>query len=364
MSVDLAFPVPMQEHWNIWDSSKIGGKPVWLDPEHVPDALFCKNCKSPLMLLAQCYLPLDDQEECYHRCIYVFICSKEDCISHGECVALRCQLPHDNKYYKSDNSSDVSDKSDPSSPLYWKNNLCNYCNQKSSITCEKCNKRFYCSKEHKIHDMLCGHMYECENKPKKPIQASYVYQILPELEVYLDDETEYIDEEKEKEIEKEYNQYLKQDDEFDSSVATDIDIKEVFKKSAMKDPYIYKFMNRVKYAKQQIMRIYQWNNSSILWVSHNNLLDEQNIPPCPLCGAPRKCEIQIMPQIIYTLEQQGKHIPSIDFGVINIYTCSESCSIKNKDGSQYVPEYTYIQMFDNTDEIESDEEDILEDQVE
>lgn len=42
-------------NWTNWDGGKVGGKPIWLDPVHIPspDELQCKNCDQPMTFLLQ-----------------------------------------------------------------------------------------------------------------------------------------------------------------------------------------------------------------------------------------------------------------------------------------------------------------------
>ena len=47
-----------KSNWKEWDGGKVGGKPIWLDPEHIPssDTLLCKNCDHPMTFLLQVLL--------------------------------------------------------------------------------------------------------------------------------------------------------------------------------------------------------------------------------------------------------------------------------------------------------------------
>lgn len=44
------------------------------------------------------------------------------------------------------------------------------------------------------------------------------------------------------------------------------------------------------------------------------------IPPCQYCQSPRTFEFQILPQILYELKEQH-----VDFGTLQVFTCSNSC---------------------------------------
>ena len=64
--VELGFLEPYNGTlWNIWDSGKIGGKPVFLNPEYIfePSQVTCKVCNNTMMFLLQVYAPIDDMED-------------------------------------------------------------------------------------------------------------------------------------------------------------------------------------------------------------------------------------------------------------------------------------------------------------
>lgn len=44
-----------EKDWTTWDGGKVGGKPVWLDYEHIPSTqdMQCKICQETLLLLVQ-----------------------------------------------------------------------------------------------------------------------------------------------------------------------------------------------------------------------------------------------------------------------------------------------------------------------
>ena len=44
-------------NWKSWDGGKVGGKPIWLDPVHIPsaDEMQCKNCDQPMSFLLQVF---------------------------------------------------------------------------------------------------------------------------------------------------------------------------------------------------------------------------------------------------------------------------------------------------------------------
>ena len=78
--------------WSKWDGGKVGGKPIWLNPRAVPTAeqLACAECALSLSFLVQIYCPLDDEDDAFHRSIYVFCCRNPQCSAQGrfDCVVV------------------------------------------------------------------------------------------------------------------------------------------------------------------------------------------------------------------------------------------------------------------------------------
>ncbi|SOV75113.1 conserved Plasmodium protein, unknown function [Plasmodium sp. gorilla clade G3] len=77
--------------------SKIGGKPFWLDRINLPDEkeFNCSVCNNMMIFLLQIYAPLEELGNCFHRCLYVFICIQ--CGDQAKC--FRTQLPRNNPFY-------------------------------------------------------------------------------------------------------------------------------------------------------------------------------------------------------------------------------------------------------------------------
>lgn len=65
-------------------------------------------------------------------------------------------------------------------------------------------------------------------------------------------------------------------------------------------------------------------------------------PPCPRCGASRRFEFQVMPQLLSYLEQNDEDPGALDWATIAVYTCSKSCSIAGGDDA-YAEEHVWLQ---------------------
>ncbi|GMF11902.1 unnamed protein product [Phytophthora lilii] len=95
-----AKPLHCEPDWSKWDGGRVGGRPSWLG-NGVPSAaqLSCAECGDPLAFLLQIYCPLDDEEDAFHRSLYVFVCRSPGCSRQGDGKAFRLQLPKDNAFY-------------------------------------------------------------------------------------------------------------------------------------------------------------------------------------------------------------------------------------------------------------------------
>ncbi|KAJ3342644.1 hypothetical protein HDU93_001624 [Gonapodya sp. JEL0774] len=83
--------------------SKVGGKPLWLDPTNPLRAsdVTCGRCGSVMPLTLQLYTPEHGGEDAYHRVVYVFGCKKGACFHEDPKASLRAfrtQLPKLNPY--------------------------------------------------------------------------------------------------------------------------------------------------------------------------------------------------------------------------------------------------------------------------
>lgn len=89
-----------------------------------------------------------------------------------------------------------------------------------------------------------------------------------------------------------------------------------------------------------------------LWISGKNVLADDKIPNCELCSSKRIFEFQvkitvsfmiifadrpftsssqIMPQLLNSLK-----CPALDWGIINVYTCENSCNLSDVYAKEFV----------------------------
>lgn len=88
----------------------------------------------------------------------------------------------------------------------------------------------------------------------------------------------------------------------------------------------------------QVLRYHK--GETPLWITSKNKLDIKDVPNCEKCNSPRQFEFQIMPQLLNSLNDE-----KLDWGIIAIYTCVNSCSTD----SSYLREFVYKQDLVETD---------------
>lgn len=392
--VELGFLEDHDDKSNYPFPSHVGGKPHWINPQHLPspDILSCRECKHPMVLLLQLFVPLRNAESparAYHRMVYVFTCTKADCHRPGACnpgmVVLRTQLPRENPYYPFNVDTDVEETPPPNpiaiskSDMEPKQNpsisladvkpssshtcvfdlsafasrlplLCVVCGCFGDKKCGRCHSRNYCSKSHQIHDWKRGHQVECcsdKYKSAKEDKNSLTV-LLPQLDIVTEPEPSGEDGKGDRKTEemrmKEYldfvqsDSYKKQSVEGGKELSVNDTLKEVDRD--VKDKNYQKFRKRIQEEPEQVLRLQRGGEP--LWVVSSCVPDEKTIPECS-CGSRRIFEFQILPQMLYYLEVEklGKE-RALDWGTLAVYTCERSCQ---QNGRQYMEEFIWKQDF-------------------
>ncbi|CAI5444361.1 unnamed protein product [Caenorhabditis angaria] len=355
---------------------KIGGKPAWLNPQHLPkpDDLLCKTCQKPCAFLAQITANSpQDPEYSFHRFLYFFVCRNPTCSKINDSsnlIALRCGLPRKNAFFGHDGPIDPDFDGDVEDPhfdakIYAK--CCAICGCSASKKCAKCQAVWYCSKEHqaidwKIHKTTCcaPEIAEnpAENEPKNPanpfvfkefgmeIDQEYVPSNL--FDGISDDEEDEEGEDSDDETEedrqarmKEFNKFVQQNKDKNVDLTKE-DLDQAVAEQK-KDQDFEKFNRLVSLNPDQIIR-YKRNGEPLKATSKSGNLAEnqpEEIACCDLCGKPRRFELQLMPHLLSLIDVDAIG-QSIDWASVYIYTCSATCQIPN-DG--YAKEFVTKQDF-------------------
>jgi len=105
------------------------------------------------------------------------------------------------------------------------------------------------------------------------------------------------------------------------------------------DKAFIRFNRYARYNNGHVIR-YCFGGSPLWFAVPNRLATDP--PVCPCCGAARTFEMQIQPQLIALLKGTWGIEDRLDFGVICIYSCSESCPGQGKPG-KYLEEFAHVQ---------------------
>ncbi|XP_012590300.1 PREDICTED: programmed cell death protein 2 [Condylura cristata] len=120
-----------------------------------------------------------------------------------------------------------------------------------------------------------------------------------------------------------------------SDAASGEELDSLAKHESREDKVFQKFKTKTDLVPEQILRY--GRGIAPVWISGENVPREEDIPDCP-CGAKRIFEFQVMPQLLYYLkaDRLGR---SVDWGVLAIFTCAESCRL----GTGYAEEFVWKQ---------------------
>ncbi|WBW74153.1 SSU-rRNA maturation protein Tsr4-like protein 2 Tsr402 [Schizosaccharomyces osmophilus] len=124
----------------------------------------------------------------------------------------------------------------------------------------------------------------------------------------------------------------------DVKVETENPTNEPYTK-ATGDTSFLKFQKRISRAPDQILRYYHSASAEPLWCNKDGI--PTSVPDCS-CGAKRILEAQIVSTLLTELNIDHSAEDALDWGVLSIYTCSESCNLANKGIAE---EVCWLQKF-------------------
>ncbi|KAL1929969.1 hypothetical protein VTP01DRAFT_1123 [Rhizomucor pusillus] len=333
--------------------SKSGGKPAWLNPEHILDVdkARCGVCEQPLALLVQLYTPEDQPEEAFHRTVYVFCCKDGACLKADwkKCFKVyRSQLPRDNPYYPptQDDESDNDDVAIDFTPKkFTPPPQCVICGLSAPKTCGRCHTPHYCSRQHQMVDWnMCRHKEFCNKDMSKDemetVERLRRGRIFAEKEIV--NEPEGLGQDgKEEEAQKAHAQ----EQQASESNALALRGDEAYENSKVDvDEAFLKFHIRIGLYPDQVIRYerveYNMPDREPLWVQEGQ--KPSVIPDCERCGGPRTFEFQILSTLLNFLGISHIAVDSLDWGSLYIYTCKRNCPV----GSDiFAEEYLWKQDF-------------------
>ncbi len=436
-TVQLGFCIPIEDDeqlqevahrsadYTLWDGGQVGGKPSWLNPQHIPHSIPCLSCSSPSMkFVTQLYAPVDfpDDDRAFHRSLYLFACAT--CLhrkgnENTGIRVLRAQLPTRNDYFPSmenKNSEELEEVNwQQHTPNAWNVNLCALCGVKGKGKCPL-QQLYFCGSEHQKEYKRRGDRSSLplsqlvvEEEPpvavnttknRKPLFSNVSEKNNDESDS-SDDENDDNDERQDEAVFDVANGEPDEDEDLEQE-----DLNEMTGAATnliSQDPITMKFYQRIQgrpSVRDQCLRYIRWSNMNPLWIQERHR--PTSIPPCDQCGAERKFEFQLMPQMLHylvtpkedtdkdekaaedkyaqvkeALEQTDswvqqappEHIPpalmdardsaiqrvqkelwkdisqqELDWGVVAVYTCTQSCNKTSMDNlGAYCEEFAWVQ---------------------
>lgn len=337
-----------------------------------------------LRFLCQLYAPADQvNPKAYHRTLYIFGCpgcSPRE--PQGSIRVLRCILPEENVFFpKTGNAAGNWIQHLSSAHAV---SLCQVCGQRGTGACPV-QKMSFCSREHQKE-----YRKYCSGK-----KSAFLPSVYKNSELVVDEEPPF-------QLLKEENRDAliesQENDPDEDLEQEDIDEMMGKKNGTKHDNTTTSFQERIKRAQDQCLRYYSNWKGEELWMRSEPIPNE--IPKCPYCGSERKCEFQIMPQMLFHLledhrkrdervlnisaeDKQALSVASeiiqhtspenvppllkerhdqtvekiqtqllssehdIDWGVIMVYTCTKSCgdgqAITDDVLGAYREEYAWMQ---------------------
>ena len=359
---DLAFPESATKSWLLHSRffpSKMGGYPAWLALNDLPDTS-CPRCTQKMTFLCQVYSPWEDagSDSGFHRAVFVFFCRAASCHKEagagqggGAFKVFRSQLGRKNDFYPFHPPKEEVMGADDLKFVV--PDLCRLCGSPGDKMCGGCKRVKYCSKEHQERDWKrpSGHKTECKNMDLdlsvKPQRNGFN---LPELELVIEpaededlpeeanEESDGDDEDVDKEEMEKYEALQKE-----GKTGT-LSAKEIAKHLAededkKADPVFVHFKRSIQHSPEQVIRY--GKGGQPLWISSKDI--PKKIPCCEICGAKRQFEFQMMPQRLNGCDLDASTLSeeSVDWGVIAVFTCSNSCDPSGS--TAYKSEFVHVQ---------------------
>ncbi|KAI9023551.1 programmed cell death protein 2 [Phycomyces nitens] len=323
--------------------SKSGGRPAWMNPEHVLTAeqATCGNCDQPMALLVQLYTPEDQPLEAFHRTVYVFCCQKGSCIKKDwrkSFKVYRSQLPRENPYWPppGDESEDEDAMDTDFTPKSFKApSLCVICGLAGTKQCGRCHSTHYCSRAHQLVDWNeCKHKMFCGKTPDESVERLRNAQVFGEKEIVSEPEGKEVEELEEEKYRKKIQEAgtveeVEDDVEYDDAP--------VDSKVSVDDTFL-QFQLRLQLNPDQVLRYdrveYDMPDREPLWVQKDQ--KPESIPACEKCGGVRTFEFQILSTILNFLAVSHTSEDSLDWGSLYIYTCKHNCALTDVFAAEYI----------------------------
>ena len=347
--------------------SKVGGRPAWLDPVHLPslDQLTCpdtgrimqfliqvsitpptphphyfcfhhvyirkkekKNSADAIFFcsifflnyIVQVYAPIDENSNAFHRTIYIFTSPDGSSLSNpGAVKAFRCQLPRKNSFYPFDLPKIESKQPPPLPPAHlalslerdpWKTEefAVQIATAASTTKIEKT--------RHESASALFTEselLVEPEPEEDGPEINAQAQSLLEQYKIRAEKEGEYTEDELPGDVVNSFEDAVPEAQHHFAAFAAQI----------AKEP-------------SQVVRYCFDEGASPLCPSATGIPASEQVPGCERCGGPRKFEFQVMPQLLNHLGVDAADPKAPDWGTIAVYSCAASCSGGGGGGEEEV----------------------------
>mmetsp|Transcript_28002 Transcript_28002/g.65750 ORF Transcript_28002/g.65750 Transcript_28002/m.65750 type:complete len:448 (-) Transcript_28002:84-1427(-) len=302
--------------WKDWDGGQLGGRPTWLNPKDIPKKnLKCKCCDDPLVFICQFYCPCDEiNPNAFHRSFYVFACPNDRCGKEttGTIRVIRTQLPEDNPYYPL-RDDELWAMHIPES---WDVHLCKVCGQRGNGKCPV-QGEYFCGRQHQKE--YKKYVFDKKGESTEDTDSPFLPSVFTASELVVEEEPPY---EKDKKSEGKAGRTMfksadldddDSDEEFDRNLEQG-DLNEMTgagPETVTKDAVTMNFydrINKIPNVNTQCLRYLRWpgaeeciRTDSPLWIQTDYTPSERDIPSCQRCGAERRFEFQLMPQMLHYL---------------------------------------------------------------
>lgn len=264
------------------------------------------------VIIMQVYAPIDNLSQAFHRSFFVFVSPEGNRLSEpGAVRALRCQLPRKNPFYNF--HPPLPSEINPP-PL-----------TDEQIEHVRLRDPWWPEQSNSIGSPLLFSEQEVvvEAEPDDEKVHSMVKPPLPDLQRVKNAES--VDE-----------------SELPGEV---LDVLEAATTPAQRQ--FAAFSARIARDPAQVLRYCFEEGASPLCPGPEPVPSASSVPPCQICGAQRRFEFQIMPQLLNHLGIDAEDESGPDFGTIAVYSCPNSCcqseSCPPHPGSVYVDEWVWVQ---------------------